>query len=56
VEGAPKRCDVKGLDGVCDSQLFTAMEQELGLRLEATRGKVWALVIDLDHAETPTVN
>lgn len=33
---------------------FTAIEQQLGLRLEATRGNVQALVID--HAEPPTAN
>lgn len=33
---------------------FTAIEQQLGLRLEATRGPVQALVID--HAEPPTAN
>jgi uncharacterized protein (TIGR03435 family) len=34
--------------------LFTAMEQQLGLRLEATRGPVQALVVD--KAERPTAN
>jgi uncharacterized protein (TIGR03435 family) len=33
---------------------FTAIEQQLGLRLEATRGMVEALVID--HAEPPSAN
>jgi uncharacterized protein (TIGR03435 family) len=33
---------------------FTAIEQQLGLRLEATRGNVDAFVID--HAEPPTAN
>lgn len=33
---------------------FTAIEQQLGLRLEATRGMVQALVID--HAELPSAN
>jgi uncharacterized protein (TIGR03435 family) len=33
---------------------FTAIEQQLGLRLEATRGNVQALVID--HAEPPSAN
>jgi len=33
---------------------FTAIEQQLGLRLEATRGMVQALVID--HAEAPVAN
>ena len=34
--------------------LFTAMQEQLGLRLEATRGPVNALVIDT--AERPTAN
>ncbi len=34
--------------------LFTAMQQELGLRLEATRGPVDVLVID--HVEHPSAN
>ena len=33
---------------------FTAIKEQLGLELEATRGNVQALVID--HAETPTAN
>ncbi len=33
---------------------FTAIEQQLGLRLEATRGNVQAFVID--RAEAPTAN
>jgi uncharacterized protein (TIGR03435 family) len=33
---------------------FTAIEEQLGLRLEATRGNVQALVID--HAEAPGAN
>jgi uncharacterized protein (TIGR03435 family) len=34
--------------------LFTAMQEQLGLRLEATRGPIDALVIDT--AERPTAN
>ena len=34
--------------------LFSAMQQQLGLRLEATRGPIEALVID--WAERPTAN
>lgn len=34
--------------------LFTAMQQQLGLKLEATRGTVQALVVD--HAEKPSEN
>ena len=33
---------------------FTAIQQQLGLRLEATRGNVQAFVID--RAEAPTAN
>jgi uncharacterized protein (TIGR03435 family) len=38
-------------DGV---DLFTAMQQQLGLRLEATKGPTEVLVID--HAERPSAN
>ena len=34
--------------------LFTALQDELGLRLEATRGPVQVLVVD--HAEMPSAN
>jgi uncharacterized protein (TIGR03435 family) len=34
--------------------LLTAMQQELGLRLEATRGPIEAIVID--HVERPSAN
>jgi len=34
--------------------LFAAMQQQLGLRLEATRGPVDLLIID--HAERPSAN
>jgi len=37
-----------------DPPFFTAIEQQLGLRLEATRGPVNAIVVD--HADPPTPN
>jgi uncharacterized protein (TIGR03435 family) len=37
-----------------DPPLFTAIEQQLGLRLEATRGPVDTIVVD--HADPPTPN
>jgi uncharacterized protein (TIGR03435 family) len=44
----------KAPDDAQNPPLFTAIQQQLGLRLEATKGPVEALVID--HAEKPTPN
>jgi len=41
-------------DGEAKPSLFTAVEQQLGLRLEATKGPVEIFVID--HAERPSEN
>ncbi len=46
-----------GLKGTPEStqpDLFTAIQQQLGLRLEATRGPIEVLVID--HVERPSEN
>jgi uncharacterized protein (TIGR03435 family) len=46
-----------GLRGTAEStqpELFTAIQQQLGLRLEATRGPIETLVID--HVERPSEN
>jgi uncharacterized protein (TIGR03435 family) len=44
----------KGTDDSAKPGLFAAISQQLGLRLEATRGSVEALVID--HVERPSEN
>ena len=44
----------KGSDDAQSPNLFAAMQQQLGLRLEKTRGLVSALVID--HVERPSEN
>jgi uncharacterized protein (TIGR03435 family) len=44
----------KGVDDSDRPGLFTAIQQQLGLRLEATRGTVDVLVID--HVERPSEN
>jgi uncharacterized protein (TIGR03435 family) len=43
-----------GTDDSAKPNLFAAISQQLGLRLEATRGPVEALVID--HVERPSEN
>ena len=44
----------KGSDDAQSPNLFSAMQQQLGLRLEKTKGLVSALVID--HVERPSEN
>ena len=44
----------KGTDDSTSPGLFTALQQQLGLRLEATRGPVEALVVD--HVGRPSEN
>jgi uncharacterized protein (TIGR03435 family) len=44
----------KGPDDATKPGLFAAMQQQLGLKLEATKGPVSALVID--HVERPSAN
>jgi uncharacterized protein (TIGR03435 family) len=44
----------KGADDSSKPGLFAALQQQLGLRLEATRGLVDVLVID--HVERPSEN
>jgi uncharacterized protein (TIGR03435 family) len=44
----------KGTDDATRPGLFAAIQQQLGLRLEATKGEVQALVID--HVERPSAN
>lgn len=44
----------KGTDDAAKPNLFAAISQQLGLRLEGTRGSVEALVID--HVERPSEN
>lgn len=44
----------KGTDNLIRPGLFAAVQQQLGLRLEATKGEVQALIID--HVERPSAN
>lgn len=44
----------KGTDDSTEPDLFSAIQQQMGLRLEATKGPVQALVID--HVERPSAN
>ena len=44
----------KGLEASGKPGLFAAMQEQLGLRLESTRGPVEVLVVD--HAERPVSN
>ena len=59
-EGPPPSADVGGVtqsptpSGDAGPTLFTAIEEQLGLRLESTKGPVDVLVID--HVERPTEN
>ena len=44
----------KGADDPAKPSLFAALQQQLGLKLEATRGPV--LVLAIDHAERASEN
>ncbi len=50
------RLDYAALDAPADAgpSIFTSVQNELGLRLEAQKGQVEVLVID--HAEKPSEN
>ena len=51
-EGGPSRSDNAG--DAAGPSLFTAMQEQLGLKLEATKGMVDVIVID--HIDAPSEN
>ncbi len=54
VRGAQPNADLTGADPSLPSTIFTALEEQLGLKLEATTGPVDVVVID--HVEQPSEN
>jgi uncharacterized protein (TIGR03435 family) len=55
-EGERPLADEKGMDGIADAgtSIFTAMQEQMGLKLESAKSAVPVLVID--HAEMPAEN
>src|SRR5262249_30556343 len=53
-DASPSAPDGQAMDNTLGPSLFTAIQQQLGLRLEATKGSVDVLVID--RAEKPSEN
>jgi uncharacterized protein (TIGR03435 family) len=54
VEWNPDAAGAPPLADSADASLFTAIQEQLGLRLESTRGPVDFFVID--HVEKPSEN